>query len=238
MTGRHFRPAEAGAPQLRTELVEMIRSAIGPLIVAFVALVALGLVLGFGIVGHHGTGPLQGFNHRVDGWFPNHRYHLAGVSVWIATIFDAPVLGPISVVIAAVLWFRLRSVRCLIPFIAYLGAEALVFILKKVVDEPRPMAHQVISDKSLAFPSGHATAGAAVAFALAGLATARRRSPWPWVAAALLALAVMASRLILGVHWFGDVTIGAVLGTAWGIAVVRYFQQPTRRALTDAVGAT
>jgi undecaprenyl-diphosphatase len=68
---------------------------------------------------------------------------------------------------------------------------------------------------SFSMPSGHATN----IFALAGAVwTARTR--WRWGVAAL-AVAVAYSRLYLGVHYPGDVIVGAVWGGAIGWALMR-----------------
>lgn len=200
------------------------------LLPTFAALLAVGLILGLGVVGHHGHGPFRGFDHRANAWFPDHRYHLAGLSEVIAVIFDATGLGPLCVLIAAVLWLRWPFVRAVVPLVAYLGAEALVFIVKVVVAEPRPVTRQLVHETSHAFPSGHATAGAAVLFSLAALIVAERRSKWPWLFAAAGAVLIGWSRLILGVHWFADVTIGAILGAAWGLAVARSLLVATHEA--------
>ncbi|MFC7185377.1 phosphatase PAP2 family protein [Halorubrum yunnanense] len=76
---------------------------------------------------------------------------------------------------------------------------------------------QVLSD-GFGFPSGHATGGAAAYLALALLYdrawTARKRL----LAAALVAVAVAASRVVIEVHYLVDVLAGIVLGG--GVVVV------------------
>jgi membrane-associated phospholipid phosphatase len=48
---------------------------------------------------------------------------------------------------------------------------------------------------------------------------------------------VAGSRLVLGVHWFTDVTTGAVLGAVWGVVVARWLGRPAadREASPPAV---
>ncbi len=63
------------------------------------------------------------------------------------------------------------------------------------------------------FPSGHATTGAAVAFAVAWLWPAWR---WPMM---IFAAAVAASRVVIGAHFMGDVIAGLAIGwvVTWGL---------------------
>ena len=64
------------------------------------------------------------------------------------------------------------------------------------------------------FPSGHSVTVAALAIALYAI------YPPAWPAYALLALAVMASRIILDQHYLSDVIAGFYLGTAFALAFV------------------
>lgn len=230
LPSRVVKPQHRQATNSFEELWSAVRTAFLPLAAGFAVLVVVGLAVGLVVVGRHGSGPLHSFNVSVDSWFPAHRYGMVGVSKLVATVFDAPVLGVIALALSIGLWFTGARARCLIPFVAYLGAEVMVFVLKAVVDERRPTAHQVIHESGRAFPSGHATAGMALLVALGGLVATQRRRLWPWVLGIVAGLAVAGSRLVLGVHWFGDVAIGALLGAAWGIAVMQALAPHERSA--------
>jgi undecaprenyl-diphosphatase len=68
------------------------------------------------------------------------------------------------------------------------------------------------------FPSGHTITGFAVAFSLAFF--------WPrraWPLLALFAVAIGASRIIIGAHYPSDVTAGAFIGAASAIFVAQVF---------------
>jgi undecaprenyl-diphosphatase len=87
-------------------------------------------------------------------------------------------------------------------------------ILKPAVGRPRPYqqveASRVIgkAPSNASFPSGHASASIAGAYALALLWRSRRRAWWT------LAVLVCLSRLYLGVHYPLDVVGGALVGWA------------------------
>ena len=94
-------------------------------------------------------------------------------------------------------------------------------LLKDFIQRPRPC--HVVADVHLlskcthtfAMPSGHASN----MFALAGVAWAASVG-WRW-AMPILAIGVAYSRIYLGVHYPGDVVLGAVWGSATGWAIMR-----------------
>ena len=94
-------------------------------------------------------------------------------------------------------------------------------VLKDAFDRARPEAADpslipaIATPTNASFPSGHAMTAFATAVAVGAL---HPRLRWPALAlAALVAL----SRVYLGVHFTFDVVVGAALGTAIGLAVVR-----------------
>jgi len=192
-----------------------------------ICLLVAGTAVGLGLVGRHGGGPAQGWDNRVWQWAIGHRGPLIGVSKVIATVGDAPALGAICVLLTLALWLTLRSPRALTPFVAYLGGEALVFLIREVVhrgrpltaDYPAPGAVRGVHETSYSFPSGHAVAVTAVVVALLGLLALTRGRWWPWLVALVVAAFVADTRLVLGVHWFSDVAVGLALGASWGAAV-------------------
>lgn len=198
----------------------------------WIALQVVGVVVGLTLVGRDGTGVVEHFDVVVHDWFVAHRSGVVGISRVLGVVFDAPVLGVVVVVVtvAAVLRARLRGAfgwSLLGPFVAYLGAEATVFVVRIVIHRPRPAsadspgldALSGIHETSWSFPSGHATGPIAVFVALAGLVVVHRGGRWPYVVAALAGVLVGVSRLVLGVHWASDVMTGLLLGAAWGATV-------------------
>jgi undecaprenyl-diphosphatase len=100
---------------------------------------------------------------------------------------------------------------------AFAGAWFLSNGFKAILDRPRPEGGLVTADGA-AFPSGHATQGAAYFVMLAVVLLGVLPRPWRGVAAAVaVALGVLSglSRVYLGVHWITDVIGGFALGLAW-----------------------
>ncbi|WP_246000276.1 diacylglycerol kinase family protein [Nocardioides pocheonensis] len=109
--------------------------------------------------------------------------------------------------------------------------------VKDIVQRPRPhWAHPLSDIGGFGFPSGHATAiaaGAWVAIVLSGMLIRRRGLRRAvGVLAVLLALAVGADRVLLGVHSPSDVVAGFLLSSAVALlALVVYDPQPRSIAL-------
>lgn len=111
-----------------------------------------------------------------------------------------------------------------------LGAAALTMVVKYVFGFPRPpgatmavppgwipsvgtpVYESLVTAEGFGFPSGHALQSTAVyggwALVLRNWSTPRRR----YVGAGLVVLAVVLSRVVLGVHYVADVVVGICLG--------------------------
>lgn len=202
------------------------------LVAAAVAIFAVGLLVGIGVVGRRGGGPIQDWDDRVQAWGIHHRFGLTGTAKVIAFLGDAPKLAVVTVVLTVVLLLTIRSIRALVPAVAYLGAEFEVFVIRAVINRPRPPTSNYpapgavpgVHETSSSFPSGHSVAVTAILFALLGSVALARRVWWPWVVALAASVFVIDTRLVLGVHWFSDVVFGLVLGIAWGVTVAFVFR--------------
>jgi undecaprenyl-diphosphatase len=99
-----------------------------------------------------------------------------------------------------------------------IGQTLMSTFVKELVDRVRPTANPIAHTLGPSFPSGHTT-GAAACFAAFALVLGRGRSRNVQSllagAAVFVAIAVAASRVLLGVHWLSDVIGGLALGWAW-----------------------
>lgn len=132
------------------------------------------------------------------------------------TLLGEPALLTVAAAALAVVLYR-RGHRRLAAFVlvARVGAMVLSTGLKLAVDRARPVFDEPIATAlGASFPSGHALGAAAFYASLAVLLLphARRRS---FAAAAVVAVAVAASRVLLGVHFPSDVTAGLLIGWGW-----------------------
>ncbi len=117
--------------------------------------------------------------------------------------------------------------------------------LKMIVDRERPDVPHLVMPSGSSFPSGHSSAAAAAWFALALVVSrtwSRRGRAVAAAVAAIVTVAVAASRALLGVHWLTDVVAGMMVGWGWFLLVALVFGgriqrlgEPAERAAPAAV---
>ena len=138
---------------------------------------------------------------------------LGGASVLlVATGFGAGLL---------IVWREWRNAVLLLAIT--LSGRLLVSLQKDWTDRIRPDAQgHLVPVDTLAFPSGHAANATMVWLCLALLLPRgpRGRAVAIW-AAVWLALAIGASRVMLGVHWPSDVIGGWAFGLLWTLLLLR-----------------
>ena len=128
-----------------------------------------------------------------------------------------PTVVTIGVVVLGALVAR-REWRLGVAVALLAAARAAVsWAVKAAVDRPRPVLAPLEHPGGASFPSGHAL-GATVLWGaialLAGRFVTRRLSRLVAAACAAIVLAVMTSRVYLGVHWPTDVVGGGLFGLA------------------------
>jgi membrane-associated phospholipid phosphatase len=175
-----------------------------------------------------GTGwtPLASLDQRVaDAAYGATHGHAGRVDAWtLVTDAGGPPYARGLLVAVGVGLLLLRRVRLGLWLVALAVVEGVVApAAKTLLDRPRPTwADPITSAPSSSYPSGHATAAFTVAVALALLTwrlsrTAAVRATVLVVAGAG-AVAVAASRVLLGVHYLSDVVGGALLGALLAVA--------------------
>lgn len=143
-----------------------------------------------------------------------------GLETWaFAFTYLGGRVGAIAAVAATtgiLLLLRRRADACGLV-LCLVGGMALTVLFKSVFAVPRPAdLPAMIGALGSSFPSGHSlVAVCAYGYPAALLAGARGAVRWSALPLAAVPLAVMWSRLFLGVHWLSDVIAGGLVGAAW-----------------------
>jgi membrane-associated phospholipid phosphatase len=221
-------PAEHAAEELfRARAARWLRRRLDPGAATGLALtVALGLIflaaLGFGAVSDMVTAQtgLYRYDASAAAWGAEHATpfstRLLGLITWLGA--TVTVLS-VTVALGVLEWLRRRRLAVLAFLVMVaVGQNLIANTVKELVDRPRPPVPHLASSSGFSFPSGH-TAAAAATWAAVALVLGRGRplrvKALLATGAALLTVAVAASRVLLGVHWLTDVIGGAALGFGW-----------------------
>ena len=141
---------------------------------------------------------------------------LAGAVIWLTHLGGSFIVVPMVLITAGWLWFKDGRRNALLLLATTLSGRAAIELIKLLVDRPRPSLERFpVYVSSQSFPSGHAGNSTVTYLALALFALPERWRREGLVAAALLALAIGASRPVLGVHWPTDVIGGWAFGLLW-----------------------
>lgn len=151
----------------------------------------------------------------------------------LTTLGNTSVLVVVVGVASVFLWLTRHRYSVYLLLIAVIGQHFINSLLKSFYGRPRPIVVPMLDRVSSAsFPSGHAMS-AMVAYASVAYLVARLE-PRPLLRrttaaiAALLIVAIGASRVYLGVHYPSDVLGGYLAGLAWvaivitGMAAIRF----------------
>ena len=163
--------------------------------------------------------PLAAIDREVAEWvaasMPSWAESLARPFSWLGGWIG---LTPIAVGLVLLLLLTRRFFDAVWAAVTIGGIQLETAIVKEFFDRPRPHEGSAVPlPSSDSFPSGHASGAVATFAVLAALGVER----WPerarmfWSAAAILAIAVGASRVALNVHYLTDVLAGFSLGLAW-----------------------
>lgn len=182
---------------------------------------------------NHESGP---FDEPIRDWVLAHQVPALRSAFLVATRVGAPsVVIPSTALVAAWLWRRRGLPIAGAVVLAPAAATALFLAIKRVYARARPAGGARLHELTYAFPSGHATASAAVLGTLAyvlwreGLLSRDEAV----VMATAAPLVIGTSRVYLDVHWTTDVLGGWSLGalvTALSATVYERVRRVTRQA--------
>lgn len=144
----------------------------------------------------------------------------------IAKIFDA--LGDDKVLLAAVVLrafygfaTRKRTLAYIGPVFALVPTFVIVGVMKALIDRSRPpVEHALVEVTSASMPSGHAAYAAALAATAWVLVASSPRATLSRSVALAVAVLAGIARMVLGVHWAGDIVVGWAVGGITGFCVV------------------
>jgi membrane-associated phospholipid phosphatase len=202
-----------------------------PLAAAFLCAALLGLVALLA----YGQGPFRHLDGEAFARLSAHRHGSAGgwADFFVELVDPLPLLGLLAAACGVAL-LRGRPTLALAAAGVVAGANLTTQVLKHL------LAHQKAQEllggtahlSSVAFPSGHATAGASIAIAFA-FVVPRRALPLTALLGAGFTLAVCVSVVILAWHYPSDAIAGCLVASGWGFLVlagVRALDQPRSRA--------
>jgi undecaprenyl-diphosphatase len=147
----------------------------------------------------------------------------ARLMIWLTQLGGSFVLVPLTLGIALFLAVQRQHQRAILLLGSTFSGRLMIELIKWTVDRPRPdfdPAPVFVSSQS--FPSGHAGNSTITYLAIALFAVPERWRSLGLTAAAVLALAVGATRPILGVHWPSDVVGGWAFGVLWVLLFCRF----------------
>ena len=200
-----------------------------------IGLAAILLLLAF-VYG--GSEIMEGDTRPLDVYLLHVAQSLRAGHPWLAgTMRDFSGLGSTVMVtlftVATVVYLALFSSTAMAFLVAtaVVTGALLVSVFKTAFGRLRPDAvFAELVTPGLSFPSGHASMSALVFLTIGALIAASRSRVneriYILATAALLALLVGVSRVLLGVHWATDVLGGWAFGTAWAmlwLVLARHF---------------
>ena len=206
------------------------------------AVLCAGLFVALAVLAHHSWGPLVDLDRTIGRrpfTFTADHPWVERTAEIVAAVFHPNIVvgvGALAALALALKGYRRAGIWALIVLVVARLASPAV---KDVVERPRPhWAHPLSDIGGFGFPSGHATGIAAAAWVtivLSGMLIRRRSLRRAvGVLSVLVALAVGADRLLLGVHAPSDVVAGFLLSSAIALfALVAYDPQPRSIALVN-----
>lgn len=183
-------------------------------------------------------GSLHSFDIQVNVWIPSIQSSpLTIINKGIATAFDTISLLLFSLIIAGYLFFKNYRAEGLLLLSAMGGDALLVWVVKGLVQSPRPL-NSLVAASGFSYPSGHVTGSIVFCGSLAFIVWQRWKNKKEHASIGILVVAgasvVGFNRIYLNVHWFSDVLGAGMLGIFWLFSAILAFQFLQNRAKSDS----
>ncbi len=143
----------------------------------------------------------------------------------ITTLADPTTIALLTAIIILHCISRKEWYKAVISTIVMGGGMSLVYILKELIQRPRPdLSTALVHAEGWSLPSGHATAAILFVVLIIYLYVGHIKNQYIKVAITVLLIILVIlsgySRVYLGVHWVSDIIAGYILGTVWSLAVI------------------
>jgi membrane-associated phospholipid phosphatase len=211
---------EAAPSFLRARMDPSTATGLG-LTLALIGVVVGGAVLGvLALMVRASDTGLVSLDRSAATWGSQNATSLSTAALRLVTQMGATVTITILSIAVAIFEYRRAPSRSVPGYLALvvIGQLVIVNLIKLVIARARPAIDPLAGFSGASFPSGHTTAAAtfyaAAALMLGRGRSLRARSILAGIAVGIV-LAVGASRVLLGVHWFSDVLAGLALGWSW-----------------------
>lgn len=121
--------------------------------------------------------------------------------------------------------------------IAVITSEVINLVLKQIFARQRPDILQLVNETSYSFPSGHSMISATICTMLGILVIKniynKKKKILYLTICVLLPIVIGFTRIYLGVHFFGDVLGGLLLGFAVSVIVYTILKKDDTKFITD-----
>jgi membrane-associated phospholipid phosphatase len=191
------------------------------LTLALLGIVVGGVVLGvLAFLVRSSDAGITGLDTSAATWGATHSSSLSTFVLRVVTQFGATVTITVLVIALSALEYRRIPSRTMPLYLlaVVIGQLLISNLIKVLVARARPAIDPLAGFTGASFPSGHTTAAAsfyaATALVLGRGRSFRVRTVLAGIAVGI-AVAVGASRVLLGVHWVTDVLAGLALGWSW-----------------------
>ncbi|HEX9895460.1 MAG TPA: phosphatase PAP2 family protein [Gemmatimonadales bacterium] len=199
-------------------------AAFGLFLVLGLALAVAGIWVFAELAEEVAQGATRQFDERILLWMNGHASPWRDrLTMQITSIGNGAAVITIALVMCAFLWVQRHRLAVILVVVGVAGSDLLNQAFKGSFDRPRPELFVLETPfqrpVSASFPSGHAMSAIVVYILLAYLMGRLGGRGWFKVLvntlAAILIVAIGASRMYLGVHYPSDVIAGYLLGFAW-----------------------
>lgn len=168
-----------------------------------------------------GQDRLVQFDLRVINLFSMIRHPKLNQQMLFITYLAKGEIIAVGLIVSSILLFLYKRWRILVTLlISVIGGEFFVWIIKNIVERPRPpLTNALVSESTYSLPSGHTF----VAIAFYGLfvyfiiqsGKNKYIKTLSFIVGISLIILVGTSRIYLGAHWPSDVFAGIAVGLAW-----------------------